>query len=291
MKINPLDIINKAIKSTKDATSEALDTVKKKSTEAKIKSIDPLVSYTAAEWEKAKHWPAVVSEKLENIKDAALVETDAEKVIKTIVPDITKKDDSVVFIAEVGNVDEVKLRTPDDLKEPVGEHDQLVEYGSPDLKVIREEIRNLLKEKINRDTKNAQELAPALDIPLVSKEFKSTRPTRPTAPVKATKVTETVEPTEDTRTEKGVASAKVSKTESRIFEAAIGSGHQELEAFSPEYKEFIERVNTSALGNENVTLELTGKTYGLGAKGVTVDSITRYTKSDIAKLYKKSQSK
>lgn len=288
MKINPLDIINKAVKSTKNATSDAIDAVKKKSTEAKTKSIDPLVSYTAAEWEKAKHWPAVVSEKLENIMDAALVETDAEKAIKTITPEIAKKDESVEFVAEVGNNDGAKIYGSDDLKEPAGGYDPLAEYGSPDLKIIREEIRNLLKEKINGDTKRAKEIVPSLDTPPVFKEFKSTRPT---APVKETKVAESVEFEKDTKADKSTTSAKVSKTESRVFEATIGSGDQELEAFSPEYKEFIERVNKSALENENVTLALTGKTYGLGAKGMTVGGVTRYAKSDIAKIYKKSQSK
>ena len=74
----------------------------------------------------------------------------------------------------------------------------------------------------------------------------------------------------------------------------IGDGPGQLKPFSPAYRKLIAEIRNDAVADDAVTLELYGKTYGLGARGhKIVDAAlpgTLYDASDIEKLYNKAQS-
>jgi len=85
------------------------------------------------------------------------------------------------------------------------------------------------------------------------------------------------------------------KTVAPAEQIVIGEEPGQVKAFSAEYRKIINKVFKEASNDETVTLELFGKTYGLGAKGQKIEDTalpgTLYNAADIAKLHKKLESK
>lgn len=71
----------------------------------------------------------------------------------------------------------------------------------------------------------------------------------------------------------------------------IGDEPGQVKASSAEYRKIVNKAFKDASKDDSVTLELYGKTYGLGAKGQKIEGSdlpgTLYTAGDIAKLHKK----
>lgn len=84
-------------------------------------------------------------------------------------------------------------------------------------------------------------------------------------------------------------------THSPASDVVIGDEPGQIKAFSTEYKEVVERAFKESSADGTVTLELYGKTYGLGARGEKIEDGelpgTVYNAADIAKLHKKLTSK
>lgn len=74
----------------------------------------------------------------------------------------------------------------------------------------------------------------------------------------------------------------------------IGDEPGQVKAFSPAYKKVIKSAYKDALVDDSATLELYGKTYGLGARGHKIVDAeypgVLYAADDIVKLYKKISS-
>lgn len=100
---------------------------------------------------------------------------------------------------------------------------------------------------------------------------------------------ETTSPADDQSEEKEKESVK--NTEYPVAQVVIGDGPGQVKAFGAEYKKIINRAFKEASNDDTVTLELFGKTYGLGAKGQKIEDAplpgTLYNAEDITKLHKK----
>lgn len=90
-------------------------------------------------------------------------------------------------------------------------------------------------------------------------------------------------------------SGSVKRVDLPVAQVVIGDEPWQVKAFSAEYKKVIERAFKEASKDDTVTLELYGKTYGLGARGEKIESGelpgTVYNAQDIAKLHKKLEVK
>jgi hypothetical protein len=79
-----------------------------------------------------------------------------------------------------------------------------------------------------------------------------------------------------------------------VAQVFIGDEPGQVKAFGTEYKKIVNKAFKEASDDDTVTLELFGKTYGLGARGEKIerDSVTGtlYSAEDIKKLKKKVES-